>query len=62
MSFVITDMNEALKKHKLSSQDYDEIFKILGREPNLVELGVFSAMWSEHCAINQAESTSKAFL
>jgi len=24
----------------------------LGRDPNLVELGIFSAMWSEHCHIN----------
>ncbi|WP_288644573.1 AIR synthase related protein, partial [uncultured Helicobacter sp.] len=61
MSFVITDMNEALKKHKLSSQDYDEIFKILGREPNLVELGVFSAMWSEHCSYKSSRIYLKGF-
>jgi phosphoribosylformylglycinamidine (FGAM) synthase-like enzyme len=34
------------------------ILKALGREPNLVELGIFSVMWSEHCsATSRAAST-----
>ena len=35
--------------HGLSPDEYDQILEILGREPSFPELGVFSAMWSEHC-------------
>lgn len=41
---------ELLKAHKLNNEDYAKIKEILGREPNLVEIGIFSAMWSEHCS------------
>jgi phosphoribosylformylglycinamidine synthase len=37
-------------EHGLSLEEYDRILKALGREPNLVELGIFSVMWSEHCS------------
>src|SRR6476619_3852769 len=37
-------------EHGLSPDEYDRILKALGREPNLVELGIFSVMWSEHCS------------
>jgi phosphoribosylformylglycinamidine synthase subunit PurL len=44
-------MNEqTIKDHGLNSEEYDRICDSLGREPNLVELGVFSVMWSEHCS------------
>ena len=36
--------------HGLSTEEYGRILKALGREPNLVELGIFSVMWSEHCS------------
>jgi phosphoribosylformylglycinamidine synthase subunit PurL len=36
-------------EHGLSEEEYDLILGILGREPTFTELGVFSAMWSEHC-------------
>lgn len=36
--------------HGLTPDEYNTILDILGREPNLVELGVFSVMWSEHCS------------
>jgi phosphoribosylformylglycinamidine synthase len=36
--------------HNLSSDEYARILEILGREPNHLELGIFSAMWSEHCS------------
>ncbi|PAF50308.1 phosphoribosylformylglycinamidine synthase II [Helicobacter sp. 13S00401-1] len=49
---------KVLKQHKLSMQDYEEIKKILGRTPNFLELGIFSAMWSEHCSYK----SSKKFL
>jgi phosphoribosylformylglycinamidine synthase len=45
---VITE--DLIADHNLSAEEYSRILEILGREPNLVELGVFSAMWSEHCS------------
>jgi phosphoribosylformylglycinamidine synthase len=36
--------------HGLSDDEYQRLFDALGREPNLVELGIFSVMWSEHCS------------
>src|SRR5712692_2750054 len=42
--------SQLIAEHNLSSDEYSRIVKILGREPNLVELGIFSAMWSEHCS------------
>ena len=41
---------EMVAEHGLSPEEYDRILKALGREPNLVELGIFSVMWSEHCS------------
>jgi phosphoribosylformylglycinamidine synthase len=41
---------EMVAEHGLSTEEYDRILKALGREPNLVELGIFSVMWSEHCS------------
>ena len=42
--------SEVLEQHNLTPGEYDRIVEILGREPNLTELGVFSVMWSEHCS------------
>src|SRR5215471_2462663 len=42
--------NEVISAHNLSPEEYERIEELLGREPNLVELGVFSVMWSEHCS------------
>ena len=36
--------------HGFSPQEYDRVLHALGREPNMVELGIFSVMWSEHCS------------
>src|SRR5881275_832869 len=41
---------EMVAEHGLSDEEYSRILKALGREPNLVELGIFSVMWSEHCS------------
>src|SRR5438067_9602107 len=41
---------EVLAAHNLSLEVFTRIKDLLGREPNLVELGVFSVMWSEHCS------------
>ena len=37
-------------EHGLSPEEYDRVLHALGREPNLLELGIFSVMWSEHCS------------
>ncbi len=41
---------ELIAQHNLTSEEYQKIIDILGREPNLTELGMFSVMWSEHCS------------
>jgi len=41
---------QIVAEHGLSDDEYARILKALGREPNLVELGIFSVMWSEHCS------------
>lgn len=47
MSEITPDIVEA---HGLSPEEYERVLHALGREPNLVELGIFSVMWSEHCS------------
>ncbi len=39
-----------IKDHNLSEEEYNKILQILTREPTITELGIFSAMWSEHCS------------
>jgi phosphoribosylformylglycinamidine synthase len=41
---------EIVAAHGLSEEEYARVLGALGREPNLVELGIFSVMWSEHCS------------
>ena len=46
-------------EHGLSGEEYAKILEILGREPNLVELGIFSVMWSEHCSYKSSKKWLK---
>ena len=39
-----------LERHGLTREEYQRILEILGREPSVTELGIFSVMWSEHCS------------
>ncbi|TLY25467.1 MAG: phosphoribosylformylglycinamidine synthase subunit PurL, partial [Nitrospirae bacterium] len=41
---------DLVTQHNLTDEEYKKIVEILGREPNLTELGLFSVMWSEHCS------------
>ncbi|HWP85273.1 MAG TPA: phosphoribosylformylglycinamidine synthase subunit PurL [Terriglobia bacterium] len=41
---------EIVAQHGLTPEEYQRIVALLGREPNLTELGIFSVMWSEHCS------------
>ena len=42
--------NTIIEKHGLKKEEYESIKKLLKRNPNLLELGIFSAMWNEHCS------------
>ena len=46
---------ELVESHGLTAEEYDRIRSILGREPNLTELGIFAAMWSEHCSYKSSK-------
>jgi phosphoribosylformylglycinamidine synthase len=41
---------DVVKAHGLSAEEYARVLEIMGREPNITELGIFSVMWSEHCS------------
>jgi phosphoribosylformylglycinamidine synthase subunit PurL len=42
--------DQVLERHGLTSDEYQHIVEMLGREPTITELGIFSVMWSEHCS------------
>ena len=42
--------NQIIEKHGLKLDEFKNIKKLMNREPNLLELGIFSAMWNEHCS------------
>ena len=47
----MTTIDDAtIAEHGLTPEEYQRVLDILGREPNLTELGIFSVMWSEHCS------------
>src|SRR6266704_2179781 len=46
-------------QHGLTSEEFARIKKILGREPNFTELGIFSVMWSEHCSYKNSRRELK---
>ena len=50
MTSATQSMAQTAAEFGLKPDEYDLILRRLGREPNLVELGVFSVMWSEHCS------------
>ena len=54
--------NDIVEKHGLNLDEFSKIKKILKREPNLLELGIFSAMWNEHCSYNHHEYILKNYL
>ncbi len=50
---------ELVAEHGLSPAEHDRMLTILGREPNLLELGIFSVMWSEHCSYKSSKKWLK---
>jgi len=57
----IENIESVLKSHKLSPAEYEHIKEILHREPNIVEIGIFSAMWSEHCSYKSSKKYLSGF-
>ena len=52
---------EVVREHNLNELEYDRILELLGRTPTLTELGVFSALWSEHCSYKHSKPVLKTF-
>ncbi len=50
---------EMVSAHGLSEDEYARLIKVLGREPNITELGIFSVMWSEHCSYKSSKKWLK---
>ena len=46
---------EIIELHGLKSEEYSKIKSLLSREPNYLELGIFSAMWNEHCSYKSSK-------
>ena len=52
---------EVIASHGLKPEEYDLILEHMGRTPNLLELGIFSVMWSEHCSYKSSRIHLKGF-
>ncbi len=52
---------EVVAEHGLAEEEYRHIVEVLGRTPNITELGIFSVMWSEHCSYKSSRIHLKSF-
>ena len=52
---------EIIESHGFTDDEFERILKILGREPQIVELGIFSVMWSEHCSYKSSRIHLRKF-
>jgi len=52
---------QLVRDHNLTDTEYQRITTLLGRTPTFAELGVFSALWSEHCSYKHSRPVLKAF-
>ncbi|MEP6589575.1 MAG: phosphoribosylformylglycinamidine synthase subunit PurL [Gemmatimonadota bacterium] len=50
-----------VREHKLTDAEYRAIQQLLGRDPTLTELGIFSALWSEHCSYKHTKPVLRRF-
>src|SRR5215218_7544612 len=50
-----------VREHNLNDMEYGRILEVLGRDPTFTELGVFSALWSEHCSYKHSKPVLKTF-
>jgi phosphoribosylformylglycinamidine synthase II len=56
-----SNLAAALSKAKITESEYELIKKLIGKEPNEIELGMFGAMWSEHCAYKNSKPLLRLF-
>ena len=47
--------NQIVENHGLKQEEFENIKTLLKRIPNLLELGIFSAMWNEHCSYKSSK-------
>src|SRR3989449_2553104 len=52
---------DLITQHGLTDEEFQKIVTLMGREPNLTELGMFSVMWSEHCSYKSSRTFLKKF-
>ena len=52
---------EVVREHNLNDLEYGRILELLGRAPTLTELGIFSALWSEHCSYKHSKPVLRTF-
>src|SRR5215212_10035835 len=52
---------DVVREHNLNELEYNRILDLLGRTPTVTELGVFSALWSEHCSYKHSKPVLKTF-
>ncbi len=52
---------EVIEAHGLTHDEYERVVDHMGRTPNLVELGIFSVMWSEHCSYKTTRKWLRSF-
>ncbi len=50
-----------LDEHNLTENEYKKIVELIGKEPNITEMGIFSLMWSEHCSYKSSKLFLKKF-
>lgn len=50
---------ELVESHGINSEEYDRILELIGRTPTITELGIFSAMWNEHCSYKSSKKWLK---
>jgi phosphoribosylformylglycinamidine synthase subunit PurL len=52
---------EVVREHNLNQLEHERVLELLGRKPTLTELGVFSALWSEHCSYKHSKPILRTF-
>src|SRR5258706_3355355 len=52
---------ELVQEHNLRTEEYERILALLGRTPSFAELGIFSALWSEHCSYKHSRPILQTF-
>ena len=51
--------SKIIERHGIKTEEYKKILSLIGKEPNFLELGIFSAMWNEHCSYKSSKKYLK---